>query len=73
MSQESTHSAPHIVPLRAYIGVAAALFVLTVVTVAVSFVNLGGWNVVVALLIASVKSTLVAMVFMHLLYAFLLS
>jgi len=42
--------------------------VLTVVTVAVSFVNLGGWNIAVALAIASLKAALVAFVFMHLWY-----
>ena len=39
---------------------------LTVVTVLVSYVNLGLMNVVVALLIASVKASLVALFFMHL-------
>jgi cytochrome c oxidase subunit 4 len=68
MSRNSTHNTNHIVPLRVYFGVAGALFVLTVVTVAISFVHLGGWNVVVALLVASVKSALVALFFMHLLY-----
>jgi cytochrome c oxidase subunit IV len=43
-----------------------ALIVLTVVTVLVSYVNLGLLNVVVALLIASVKASLVALFFMHL-------
>ncbi len=51
---------------RTYIGVYAALVLLTVVTVLVSFVNLGVMNVVVALLIASVKASLVALFFMHL-------
>jgi cytochrome c oxidase subunit 4 len=43
-----------------------ALLLLTVVTVLVSFVDLGLWNVVVALLIASAKASLVALFFMHL-------
>jgi cytochrome c oxidase subunit 4 len=60
MSRESTAAR------RTYFTVYAALIVLTVVTVLVSYVNLGLLNVVVALLIASVKASLVALFFMHL-------
>ncbi len=49
-----------------YVAVFAALLVLTVATVAVSYLDLGLWNVAVALLIASVKASLVALFFMHL-------
>ena len=49
-----------------YAGVWASLVVLTAITVLVSYVNLGVMNVVVALLIASVKVSLVALFFMHL-------
>ena len=51
---------------RTGIAVFAALLLLTVVTVLVSYVDLGLWNTVVALLIASVKASLVALFFMHL-------
>jgi cytochrome c oxidase subunit 4 len=51
---------------RIYYGVFAALIALTVVTVLVSYVDLGLLNVVVALLIASGKASLVALFFMHL-------
>lgn len=51
---------------RTYPAVFAALLLLTVVTVLVSYVDLGLLNVVVALLIASVKASLVALFFMHL-------
>jgi cytochrome c oxidase subunit 4 len=51
---------------RTGITVYIALVVLTVVTVLVSYVNLGLMNVVVALLIASVKASLVALFFMGL-------
>lgn len=51
---------------RTYFGVYAALVALTVVTVLVSYVHLGVMNVVVALLIASAKASLVALFFMHL-------
>jgi len=56
----------HIVPNSVYYKVAGALFVLTALTVAFSFVPLGGFNVVVALLIAGTKATLVVLFFMHL-------
>lgn len=61
----STH---HIVPLRMYLGIGITLLILTGVTVAVSFIHLGGWNVVVALVIASLKAMLVALFFMHLFF-----
>jgi len=51
---------------RTYLAVYAALVLLTAVTVLVSYVDLGLMNVVVALLIASVKASLVALFFMHL-------
>lgn len=51
---------------RTGIAVFAALLLLTVVTVLVSYVDLGLWNTVVALLVASVKASLVALFFMHL-------
>jgi len=54
--------------IRIYLVVWGALVVLTAVTVAVSYVHLGLMNVVVALLIASAKASLVALFFMHLRY-----
>lgn len=48
-----------------YIGIGAALLVLTVTTAAVAFVNLGPFNPVVALLIATIKALLVVLFFMH--------
>jgi len=50
----------------AYLAVFAALLALTIVTVLVSYVDLGLGNAAVALLIASVKASLVALFFMHL-------
>jgi len=69
MNKPAHHeSRPHVLPLRTYLLVAFALLVLTVVTVAVSFVPLGGANALVAVGIASLKAALVALFFMHLLY-----
>lgn len=53
---------------RTYLAVGGALLVLTALTVAVSYVNLGMMNVVIALVIASAKASLVALFFMHLRY-----
>ena len=58
----------HILPLRLYVGVTAALFALTGLTVAVSYVHLGALNVIVAIGIAAIKVSLVALFFMHLKY-----
>ena len=58
----------HILPLRLYAGVTAALFALTGLTVAVSYVHLGALNVIVAIGIAAIKVSLVALFFMHLKY-----
>lgn len=49
-----------------YVAVWGALIVLTGATVAISYVDLGLLNVAAALLIASVKASLVALFFMHL-------
>lgn len=48
-----------------YRNIFVALLVLTVVTVAVAFINMGVMNDVVALGIATVKATLVLLYFMH--------
>jgi len=63
------HDGPHIMPLKTYYTVFAALLCLTVVTVGVSYLGLPPTlSVVVALLVASTKATLVAAWFMHLKY-----
>jgi cytochrome c oxidase subunit IV len=66
-------SSTHVLPLRVYFGVFFALLILTGTTVAVAFVDLGPLNNVVALGIAVVKATIVALYFMHLRYATRLS
>lgn len=63
------HPGPHVLPPRVLLGTAAALLALTVTTVALSGVDLGRLNVVVALGLATAKGTLVALFFMHLRYA----
>jgi len=58
----------HIVPFKIFLNVFLTLVALTVVTVAVSRVDFGAMNIVVAMVIASIKAGLVAMFFMHLKY-----
>ncbi len=59
----------HIIPAGVYVGIWATLMVLTLVTVLASFAELGVFNIVVALLIATIKGTLVVLFFMHLRYS----
>jgi cytochrome c oxidase subunit 4 len=59
----------HIVPLRTYYLVFLTLIVCTAITVAVSFVDLGRFNVLAALGIAILKATLVVLFFMHVKYS----
>jgi cytochrome c oxidase subunit 4 len=59
----------HIVPIKTYTIVLLALLVLTATTCAVSFIDMGKMNAVVAVAIAFAKASLVAMIFMHLRYS----
>jgi cytochrome c oxidase subunit 4 len=59
----------HIVPPKVYIGIFLSLMVLTTATVAAAYVNLGPFNIVIALAIASLKATLVVLYFMHARYS----
>jgi cytochrome c oxidase subunit 4 len=58
-----------ITPTRTYYIVFAALIALTLLTVSVSFLNLGQWHTTVGVLIGVVKATLVGLFFMHLLHS----
>ena len=64
-NQEKHH---HIIPIQTYLKVFGALMFLTVLTVAVTYIDLGSFNIVLAMLIAIIKSTLVLLFFMHLYY-----
>jgi cytochrome c oxidase subunit 4 len=63
------HEHEHIVPVTVYYAVFGALMVLTAATVAVAFVDLGRFNIAVALAVALVKATLVVLFFMHVKYS----
>jgi cytochrome c oxidase subunit 4 len=59
----------YVVPVKVYVSVFLALLVLTATTTAVSAIDLGPWNTVVALGIAVIKATLVVLFFMHVKYS----
>ena len=56
----------HATPYSLYVAVWAALIVLTATTVGVSYVNLPNVAILTALLIATIKASLVLLYFMHL-------
>ncbi len=56
----------HVVPFRCLLGVLGTLLLLTWVTVGATHLDLGVWNLWLALGIAALKSSLVALYFMHL-------
>ena len=55
----------HSDPLKIYLAVWAALLILTVTTVLVGEIELGEWNIIVAITIAVIKAMLVVLFFMH--------
>lgn len=58
----------HVVPMRVLLLVWGTLMVLTWLTVSATFIDLGNLNIVIALGIAVIKSSLVVLYFMHLRY-----
>jgi len=63
------HGLAHTTPVSLLIGILAVLLVLTVLTVSVTSFDLGAQgNLVVAMIIATVKAILVVTFFMHLLW-----
>jgi cytochrome c oxidase subunit IV len=58
----------HVIPSKVYYGIWIALMILTVLTAFVATIDLGPFNTVVALLIATIKASLVVLFFMHVKY-----
>jgi len=54
-----------ITPVRTYFLVYVALLALLAATVALAYINLGIWNLVIAISIAIAKALLVLLYFMH--------
>jgi cytochrome c oxidase subunit 4 len=59
----------HVSSLKLYIGIWIALLAGTLLTVIAAGIDLGPFNAVVALTIATIKATLVVLFFMHVKYA----
>ncbi|RYZ02992.1 MAG: hypothetical protein EOO73_29150 [Myxococcales bacterium] len=67
--EDHGHGLAHTMPVWMLIGVLGALLVLTVATVAVTAIDLGAQgNLIVAMVIATIKAVLVCTFFMHLLW-----
>ena len=62
MSEQEEHTSR---PQGFYLAIGIGLLVLTATTVGAAFVNLGPFNPIIALLIATIKATLVVLFFMH--------
>jgi cytochrome c oxidase subunit 4 len=69
MAEHSATTTHHVLPLKVYYAVFATLMVLTGVTVAVAYVDLGAMNAVAAIAIACFKATIVVLYFMHVKYS----
>ena len=61
--------ATHILPKRVYYTIFAILLFCTYLTVQIAFIDLGAWNTVAALTIATFKATIVVLFFMHVKYS----
>ena len=59
----------HVVPIRTYLLVFAALIFLTLATVEVARLDLGPFNTIVAMTVAAAKTALVVLIFMHVQYS----
>ena len=66
---EHVYDPHHVVPTKIYYAIFAVLMVLTGVTVAAAYVDMGRLNAVVALAIAGFKATVVVLYFMHVKYS----
>jgi cytochrome c oxidase subunit IV len=66
ISESENHA--HAVPLPVLAAVFAALIFMTGLTMAATWYDLGSWNLIIALGIATLKAALVVLYFMHLRY-----
>ena len=66
MSTHNAHATDAKAEARGYALTLTALLFLTAITVGASYIDFGQGNIVIALAIATVKATLVALFFMHL-------
>jgi cytochrome c oxidase subunit 4 len=64
--ETKAHAEGHITGFGIYVWIWLALIFLTVITVVASYIHFGTFNLIIALGIASLKASLVALYFMHL-------
>jgi cytochrome c oxidase subunit 4 len=60
--------APYIVSVKTYLSIFAILMALLAATIWVAYIDLGGWNLPLAMAIALVKGGLIVLFFMHVRY-----
>ncbi|MEX0983273.1 MAG: cytochrome C oxidase subunit IV family protein [Bacteroidales bacterium] len=58
----------HIIPYKTFLIVLGVLIMFTLLSVAITQIELTRWSVIAALLLAGIKSTFVLLIFMHLKY-----
>ena len=68
MNMHTEHAVNPKAEATKYVITLFALLILTGITVGASYINFGSGNVVIALTIATIKATIVALIFMHLLH-----
>ncbi|HSR09702.1 MAG TPA: cytochrome C oxidase subunit IV family protein [Bryobacteraceae bacterium] len=68
MSTHTEHAENPKTEALKYVATLVVLLILTAITVGASYINFGSGNVVIALFIATIKATIVGLIFMHLLH-----
>ena len=68
MSTHTEHAENPKTETLKYVATLFVLLILTGITVGASYINFGSGNVVIALAIATIKATIVGLIFMHLLH-----
>ena len=67
MSTHTEHAENPKTETLKYVATLVVLLILTGITVGASYINFGSGNVVIALVIATIKASIVGLIFMHLL------
>ena len=67
-SNEDRLKPHHVLPDAMAIKIGLTLLVFTVITVAVAYIDMGRWNLIVAMIVATIKASLVMLFFMGLKY-----
>ncbi|QDU41180.1 hypothetical protein Mal4_55450 [Maioricimonas rarisocia] len=68
MDSHDSHEIAHVMPLKVLFTIFGALIFFTILTVALAQLDLGQYEIIVTMVIATIKASLVAVYFMHLRY-----